>query len=59
MNHRQTETSKEIRLWISQVILPVGAILGTVFGTSPEAREYVKDKGRKAKEKIKAVIDKW
>lgn len=59
MNHRQTETSKEIRLWISQVIIPVGTILGVVFGSSPEAREYVKDKSRRAKEKIKNVINKW
>jgi hypothetical protein len=59
MNHRQTETSKEIRLWISQVFIPVGMILGMVFGASPEAREYVKDKSRKAKEKIKTTVNKW
>ena len=59
MTHRQTETSKELRLWISQVFIPVGVIVGSVLGTSPKAREYVKDKGRKAKEKIKAVINKW
>ena len=59
MTHRQTETSKELRLWISQVFIPVGVIVGSVLGTNPEAREYVKDKGRKAKEKIKAVINKW
>lgn len=59
MNHRQTETSKEIRLWISQVFLPIGAFMGMIFLGFPESREYVKDKGRKAKEKIKTVINKW
>lgn len=59
MNHRQAETSKEIRLWINQVIIPAVMVVGTILGISPEAREYVKDKGKKAKDKIKATINKW
>lgn len=59
MTHRQTETSKEIRLWISQVIIPVGAILGTVFLTVPEAGQKVKEVAAKGKRKIKNVINKW
>lgn len=59
MTHRQAETSKEIRLWINQVIIPAGMVVGTMLSISPEAREWTKCKGKKFKEKIKTIINKW
>ncbi|MDD3229754.1 MAG: hypothetical protein PHE09_11115 [Oscillospiraceae bacterium] len=41
MNYRQIETSREVRLWITQVIVPaVGMAVGTVI-LVPEAKAMV------------------
>lgn len=59
MNHRQAETSKEIRLWIKDVIIPAATSCGFLLGLFPDARKYAKEKGRKAKDKIKDFVNKW
>jgi hypothetical protein len=41
MTYKQIETSREIRLWIGQIVVP--AVVG-VMAASPEARNYVKKK---------------
>lgn len=59
MTHRQTETSKELRLWIKDVIIPAATSCGFILGMFPEYRDALKKQGQKTKEKIKAKIDKW
>lgn len=44
MNYRQIETSREVRLWITQVIVPaVGMAVGTII-LVPEAKQFVAKK---------------
>lgn len=49
MNYRQVETSREIRLWITQVIIPMFGIAMMI----PEAREAVVAKAKEFKDKVK------
>lgn len=49
---KQIETSREYRLWFTQVIIP-SIIIGGVIFSKPEVREFLKDKIDKAKAKIK------
>lgn len=49
MTYRQVETSREIRLWITQVIIPMFGIAMMI----PEAREAVVTKAREIKEKVR------
>jgi prophage antirepressor-like protein len=54
MTFRQTETSREIRLWVTQVILPaVGMVLMV-----PEAREAAVTKAKELKDKIERKFKK-
>ena len=59
MTHRQTETSKELRLWIKDVIIPAVTSCGMLIGLFPEYRKDLKEGGKKIKEKIKTVLEKW
>lgn len=54
MTHRQIESSRETRLWITQVLIP---ILGVVM-LFPEAREVVKTKGKEIGDKLKSKLHK-
>ena len=47
MTHKQRETMREIRLWIAQVIIPVGVALSI-----PEVRQAVEQKVSDVKTKI-------
>lgn len=49
MTYRQVETSREIRLWITQVIIPMCGIAMMI----PEAREAVVAKAKELKDKVK------
>ena len=49
MNYRQVETSREIRLWITQVIIPMFGIAMMI----PEAREAIVTKAKELKDKVK------
>ena len=49
MTYRQVETSREIRLWITQVIIPMFGIAMMI----PEAREAVVAKAKEIKDKVK------
>lgn len=48
MNYKQIETSREIRLWIKDIIVPA-AIGGAVIFSNPDARNWVKEKGQNIK----------
>lgn len=53
MNYRQIETSREVRLWITQVIVPaVGMAVGTVI-LVPETKDLVAKTIVKVKDKFK------
>ena len=54
---KQIETSREIRLWISQIIVPVIGVTGALMAI-PEVREAVKVKAVEIKEKIKSKLNK-
>ena len=49
MTYRQVETSREIRLWITQVIIPMFGIAMMI----PEAREAMVAKAKELKDKVK------
>lgn len=49
MTYRQVETSREIRLWITQVIIPMFGIAMMI----PEAREAVVAKTKELKDTVK------
>lgn len=52
MTNKQIETSREIRLWIGQVIVPAAMLVMV-----PEVREGLKTAVAKAKVKIKAAMN--
>ena len=53
MTWKQVETSREIRLWITQVIVPVLGIGAAYVAAVPEAREKVAAKFAETKNRIK------
>lgn len=57
MTYRQIESSRERRLWITQVIMPTALVAAAILGNK-EVRENLKDKASDIKEKIKAKINK-
>lgn len=52
MTYKQIETSREARLWLTQVIVPVASIAITAFVAFPELGEAVKSKCKKVKNKL-------
>lgn len=53
-NTQKLEASREARLWIGQVLVPIGGVLLLV----PEAREWAKDKAMWMADKAKAIFRK-
>lgn len=53
MTWKQVETSREIRLWITQVVIPVLGISAAYVAAVPEAREKVVAKLAETKNRIK------
>lgn len=53
-NTQKIETSREVRLWIGQVLVPIRGVLLLI----PEAREWAKDKAVKGVEKVKKFFKK-
>lgn len=49
ITYKQIEASREIRLWITQVIMPALALALVV----PESREVIVTKAKEVKDKIK------
>lgn len=58
MTYKQIETSREIRLWISQVIVPATVAVATLMAI-PEVRETTKVKINEAKRSIKKKLKKY
>lgn len=53
MTYRQIETSREARLWITQVVLPVLGMATALVVAVPEAREAAVAKYIETKNRIK------
>lgn len=58
MTWRQIEASREIRLWVKEIVIPVVLTGATVLTVFPEARDFVKTKASDIKEKIKTKTKK-
>ena len=54
MTHKQIEASREARLWLVQVVLPIVGIAAMV----PEAREAVVTRIKNAKQNIESAFKK-
>ena len=53
MTYKQIEASREVRLWITQVIVPVLGMTTALSATVPEFREAVVTKAKEVKDTIK------
>lgn len=57
MTYKQIEASREVRLWIGQVIVPAVGVAAVVM-SNPEARQAIKQKTNKMKRFIKRQFNK-
>ena len=57
MTYKQIEASREARLWIGQVIIPVITVVGAAM-TVPEVRKAVIEKANNLKTAIKKKFKK-
>lgn len=57
MTNNQIETSREIRLWVSQVIVPI-TIGITMIATNQKLKTALKAKAIKVIDKIKTKLEK-
>ena len=55
LKQKHIEASREARLWIGQIIVPV---VSTVMIVSPEAREWTIDKAKKVINSVKSKFSK-
>ena len=53
MTYKQIEASREVRLWITQVIVPMLGMTTALIATVPEFREATVTKFNEAKNLIK------
>ena len=58
MTYRQIESSREARLWITQVIVPMLGMATALAATVPEFREAVVTKTQEIKSKVKKKFHK-
>ena len=57
MTYKQIEASREMRLWIGQVIVPA-AVAVVAIASNPQTRNYVSKKYNNVKSRIKKKFDK-
>ena len=58
MTNRQIETSREIRLWIRDIIVPAIGVGATVLWLHPELKEKIKSKVDEVKSKFNSKFKK-
>ena len=56
MTNRQIETSREIRLWIRDIIVPSIGVGATVLWLHPEIKHSIKSKIDEVKSKFKKGV---
>ena len=57
MTYKQIEASREIRLWIGQVIVPA-AVAAVAIASDPQARNYISKKYNNVKSRIQKKFEK-
>ena len=57
MTYKQIEASREMRLWIGQVIVPA-AVAVVAIASNPQTRNYVSKKYNNVKSRIKKKFEK-
>ena len=57
MTYKQIEASREMRLWIGQVIVPA-AVAAIAIASNPNTRDYISKKYNNVKSRIKKKFDK-
>lgn len=57
MTYKQIETSREIRLWIGQIIVPAATVAATMMAI-PEVRQAVSAKAKDVKQTIEEKFKK-
>ena len=57
MTYKQIEASREMRLWIGQVIVPAAAA-AIAIASNPNTRDYISKKYNNVKSRIKKKFDK-
>ncbi len=58
MTYRQLETSREARLWVTQVIMPTLVLTTTVVMATPELKAAVATKFKNVKAQIQNKLHK-
>ena len=54
MTYKQIEASREMRLWIGQVIVPA-AVAAVAIASNPQTRNYVSKKYNDVKSRIRSL----
>ena len=57
MTYKQIEASREMRLWIGQVIVPA-AVAAITIASNPQTRNYVSKKYNNVKSRIQKKFEK-
>lgn len=57
MTWKQIEASREIRLWVSQIVVPAAIAVATIM-TIPEVRQSIAEKAENIKCSIKQKVHK-
>ena len=57
MTYKQIEASREMRLWIGQVIVPA-AVAVVAIASNPQTRDYISKKYNNVKSRIKKKFEK-
>lgn len=57
MNYKTRESMREVRLWITNIIVPAVSLAGVSLSI-PEVRDFVGELASKGKEKLKNVVPK-
>lgn len=57
MTYKQIEASREVRLWIGQVVVPA-VMAGVMLVANPITRDFIVDKTTVVKDKFKTMFKK-
>lgn len=57
MTYKQIEASREMRLWIGQVIVPA-AVAAVAIASNPNTRDYISKKYNNIKSRIQKKFEK-
>ena len=58
MSYKHIEGARELRLWITQIIVPAVILGGTIIAMNPELKDKTKEKIYKVRNSVKANLKK-